>query len=367
MSDRREFLKKTGIAAGAIAASGALRNGRSSRERAGRAGSAARPRRRRWTPRRRSSSWRRSTPRSWPARATPTRASAATAQNFVFTREQQIVNVVDTDSIGCGVRALVDGTWGFAATQHADEGRRRGGGAEAVGDREGEPHRARPRRSARAGAVVSRTRRGRAPYTIDPFTIPIEQKADLLLKANAEAMKVDEREVRQFSGLFFVKEERNYANTDGSVITQTVIRSWVAVADHGGRAGLLRLPESRQRRRRRSGAAGSTSSSRISSATRGKWGEEAAREAQGEAGRGRPLRSRAASVAPLAHDPRVDRASDGARSRDGLRGELRRHELRRAARESARQAQVRPGVHEHSGRPLAGGRAARRSATTTKA
>ena len=35
--------------------------------------------------------------------------------NFIVTREQQIINVVDTDSIGCGVRALVDGTWGFGA------------------------------------------------------------------------------------------------------------------------------------------------------------------------------------------------------------------------------------------------------------
>src|SRR5215212_11992652 len=38
-------------------------------------------------------------------------------QNFVSTREQQITNVVDTDSIGAGVRALVNGTWGFAATR----------------------------------------------------------------------------------------------------------------------------------------------------------------------------------------------------------------------------------------------------------
>src|SRR5688500_396437 len=38
-------------------------------------------------------------------------------QNFVSTREQQITNVVDTDSIGAGIRALVDGTWGFAATR----------------------------------------------------------------------------------------------------------------------------------------------------------------------------------------------------------------------------------------------------------
>src|SRR5258708_3238979 len=38
-------------------------------------------------------------------------------QNFVFTREHQILNVVDTDTVGCGVRVLVDGTWGFAATR----------------------------------------------------------------------------------------------------------------------------------------------------------------------------------------------------------------------------------------------------------
>ena len=76
-------------------------------------------------------------------------------------------------------------------------------------------------------------------------------------------------------------------------------------------------------------------------------------EAHGEACRCRPLRSRSASVASLAHDPRVDRASHGARPRTRLRGQLRRHELRRAAGEDARQAQVRTRVHEHPGRPLA--------------
>jgi TldD protein len=35
---------------------------------------------------------------------------------FVATRERQITETADTDSIGAGVRALVDGTWGFAAT-----------------------------------------------------------------------------------------------------------------------------------------------------------------------------------------------------------------------------------------------------------
>jgi len=33
--------------------------------------------------------------------------------NFVQTREQQIVNVAGTDSIGAGIRALVDGIWAY--------------------------------------------------------------------------------------------------------------------------------------------------------------------------------------------------------------------------------------------------------------
>ena len=145
-------------------------------------------------------------------------------QNSVSTREQQITNVVDTDSIGTGIRALVDGTWGFAATRTMTKD----GIAEAA---------------KKAVAVAKATRIGRstpielAPtpahtdvswksaYTIDPWTIPIEQKAELLLAANAAAMKA--ANVRfVFSGLFFRKNERNYADTNGSVITQTIIQSW---------------------------------------------------------------------------------------------------------------------------------------------
>src|SRR5687768_8555331 len=145
-------------------------------------------------------------------------------QNFVSTREQQITNVVDTDSIGAGIRALVDGTWGFAATRTMTKDAIAAAAKKAV-------------------AVAKATRIGRdkpvelAPspahtdvswksaYTIDPWTIPIEQKADLLLKANANAMKAQNVKF-VFSGLFFRKNERNYADTNGSVITQTIIQSW---------------------------------------------------------------------------------------------------------------------------------------------
>jgi TldD protein len=145
-------------------------------------------------------------------------------QNFVFTREQQIQNVVDTDTMGCGVRALVDGTWGFAATRQLT----RDGVAAAA-------------REAAAIARANRVARDRpvellpvpvypdaswtSPYEVDPFTISVEEKTSLLLSANAEAMKAPNARF-VFSALFFVRDERHFASTEGSVISQTFIRSW---------------------------------------------------------------------------------------------------------------------------------------------
>jgi TldD protein len=145
-------------------------------------------------------------------------------QNFVFTREQQILNVVDTDSMGCGVRALVDGTWGFAATRRLTRDAVAGAAREAVAI-------ARANRVARDRSVELASSPShpdaswRSAFTIDPFTVSIEEKTNVLLRANAEAMRA--QNVRFVtSGLFFVKEERNYANTDGSVIAQVAVRSW---------------------------------------------------------------------------------------------------------------------------------------------
>lgn len=145
-------------------------------------------------------------------------------QNFVFTREQQIQNIVDTDTIGCGVRVLVDGTWGFAATRRLTRDGMLGAAREAVAI-------ARANRVARDRAIELVPTQGfpdaswRSAYQVDPWTIPVEEKADLLLRANAAAMRATN--VRfVFSGFYFVKEERNFASTEGSVIAQTAVRSW---------------------------------------------------------------------------------------------------------------------------------------------
>ena len=148
--------------------------------------------------------------------------------NSVSTREKQVTDVVDTDTMGCGVRVLVDGCWGFCATQElTKEGV--GGAAQEAAAIAKANRVARDRRVTLAPSPAYPNATWRSDYTIDPFTISVETKADLLLRANAAALAVPN--VRFVtSQLLFVKEERNYANTDGSVITQDYVRSWVTLS-----------------------------------------------------------------------------------------------------------------------------------------
>ncbi len=148
--------------------------------------------------------------------------------NSIQTREQQVTNVVDADTTGCGVRVLVDGCWGFAATEELTKPGVGTAAQEAVAIAKANRV-AQDRRVVLAPAQAHKDVTWKSDYTIDPFTVPVEEKAGLLLRANAEAVKA--RDVRFVnSGLSFVKEERNYANTDGSVITQDYVRSWVTLA-----------------------------------------------------------------------------------------------------------------------------------------
>ena len=142
--------------------------------------------------------------------------------SIVFTREQQIVQTADVDNVGAGVRALVDGTWGFGASKNLTTDGVAAAAREAVAI-------AKANRIARDQPVQLTPVQSypnatwTSSFKIDPFTIPIEQRADLLLKVNAEALKVKGVKFVN-SGLLFVKEDRNFASTEGSVISQTIVR-----------------------------------------------------------------------------------------------------------------------------------------------
>ena len=220
MLGRRGFLKRTGLAAGALVASGALRTAESA---LCAIPGAQTP------PSRMDAAIRELLLHALDA-AKLAGASYADArigryrQSSISARENRVTNVTDSDTIGCGVSVIVDGTWGFAATRTLTKESVAGAAREAAAIAKANRV-ARDRAVQLAPAPAQTNVSWVTPHTIDPFTVPIEQKAELLLKANAEALKVSG--VRfVFSALFFRKQERNYANTDGSVIAQTIIQSW---------------------------------------------------------------------------------------------------------------------------------------------
>lgn len=150
------------------------------------------------------------------------RVSLNRTQN-INTRERRVGGLSDNETFGVGVRVLVQGSWGFAATSElTDEGVvrvARQAAAQAKANRT-------PGRKPVTLAPAPGNQRGtwRSEATVDPFTIPVEEKVALLLAANAAALKNPQARFVN-SSMFFLKEEKTYANTEGALVSQTIFRS----------------------------------------------------------------------------------------------------------------------------------------------
>lgn len=140
----------------------------------------------------------------------------------VSTREQQIINLSDNETFGFGVRVLVQGAWGFAASRDltAPEVDRvaRLAVSQAKANR-----RALAQPVTLAPTPPVKDGRWRSPIEIDPFDITIEEKVTLLLRANAEALRVAGARFVN-SSLSFVRDQRTFASTDDIFTVQDVYR-----------------------------------------------------------------------------------------------------------------------------------------------
>jgi TldD protein len=141
----------------------------------------------------------------------------------VGTREQRVTNISANESFGFGVRVIVDGTWGFAASNVVTK-------EEVV-------------KVAKAAVKIARANRGiqkepvqlapvpsynetwKTPVKTNPFDIPVADKVALLLGLNEEAMKV--------AGVSFcssfmqvANEHKFFASTVGSRIEQDLIKMY---------------------------------------------------------------------------------------------------------------------------------------------
>lgn len=149
---------------------------------------------------------------------------------IVHNREERIVvrnGVVETlssdESVGLGIRALFDGSWGFASTRDltvvaAD----RAAGQAVQIARASARHNGTSRRVAEVlGTPVSSQGEYTTPVGIDPATIALDDKLRLLLTADSEMAAVEQVSSR-IANLIFIREDRTFANTEGALVTQTI-------------------------------------------------------------------------------------------------------------------------------------------------
>ncbi|GAB3299855.1 TldD/PmbA family protein [Hymenobacter tenuis] len=141
----------------------------------------------------------------------------------IFTREKQVQNIANGESYGAGVRVIANGTWGFAATNTVTEAGMAKAAqlavqiAKANSKVQKEPVKLAAQKG--QGEVSWKT-----PIQVNSFEVPIKDKVDLLLAANAKALDNGASFVN--SALFQVNEQKYFASTDGSYIDQDVHRIW---------------------------------------------------------------------------------------------------------------------------------------------
>ncbi|MET0267258.1 MAG: TldD/PmbA family protein [Duganella sp.] len=142
---------------------------------------------------------------------------------FITTRDLNVENIVNTESSGVGIRVIAGGAYGFCSTNVmtpdsvADAARQAVAIAKANAKLQSEPVQLAPVKS--VGEVAWAT-----PFKKDWRTVPIREKAELLIAANKAGLDAGANFMQ--SNLFQVNQQKYFASTDGSYIDQDMHRLW---------------------------------------------------------------------------------------------------------------------------------------------
>ncbi|MEO8649084.1 MAG: TldD/PmbA family protein [Acidobacteriota bacterium] len=137
------------------------------------------------------------------------------------TRERQVQNVSSGHNFGFGVRVLVNGTWGFAASPFVtvDEVQRATRDAVEIA-KANSVYQRRKIEMVPAAKVVTKWK---SAFVKDPFDVPADDKIQFLLKLNEAALGVKGVNFVN-SSMAWVNEQKYLATSDGSRIEQYLIR-----------------------------------------------------------------------------------------------------------------------------------------------
>src|ERR1700716_1697927 len=147
-------------------------------------------------------------------------------QQDIVVKNGQLAAVSDDASEGFGVRVLVDGAWGFAGSARLERAE-----VEEVVDRAIRIARASARvRLAPVDLGPPVTSRGsyRTPLERDPFSVPLSEKVDLLLRADAAMGAVKGVSIREGS-MEFLRQRKVFASTEGAFIEQELYESGAGI------------------------------------------------------------------------------------------------------------------------------------------
>ena len=140
---------------------------------------------------------------------------------FVTTREKKVQNIANTESFGVGIRVIVNGTWGFAASNSVTaEGMKKTAERAVAIAKANSKFQKEPVKLATTpsyGEVSWKT-----PIVKNGFEVPIKDKVDLLLATNSKAMEKGANFVN--SQIFLVNEQKYFASSEGSYIDQDIHR-----------------------------------------------------------------------------------------------------------------------------------------------
>ncbi|WP_314104910.1 TldD/PmbA family protein [uncultured Stenotrophomonas sp.] len=142
----------------------------------------------------------------------------------VITREARVQNVTNSESSGIGIRVIVNGAWGFAATHQQTPAAILAAVEQAAAiARANAGIQTRPVQLAPVKGVGDVS--WKTPIRKNAMAVPIKDKVDLLLSLNAAATNAGADFIN--STLFLVNEQKYFASSDGSFIDQDVHRIWL--------------------------------------------------------------------------------------------------------------------------------------------
>lgn len=143
-------------------------------------------------------------------------------EQSIFTRNDHLAHSGDSQSLGVGIRVIVDGVWGFAANWRTDResviktARNAVSLAKANAILGG--------RRVELAPVAKATGRWDSPCVIDPFTVPLEEKVEALLSACRAALAVQGVKTHVTGYMSFISQEKTIGNSEGSFFVQRNLR-----------------------------------------------------------------------------------------------------------------------------------------------